>query len=101
MLKPFDEQYRVKVNKMKIERKEKIPYTENINTHLVFGWCVQRTFAYKDASDSLKKYRGKNCVEKFIEHIKNDVKQFYATFSQQSTAKVTHVSKREHEATEN
>ena len=55
MLKPVDEQYRFKVNKMKTERKDKIPYTEDINTHLVFGWCVQRNFAYKDISDSLKK----------------------------------------------
>ena len=39
-------------------------------------------------------------MEKFIEHIKNDVKQLHATFSQQSTAEPTHVLKREHEATE-
>ena len=57
ILKPVHEQYRVKVNKMKTERKEKIPYTEEGNTHLMFGWWLLSTFAHKDVSDSLKKYR--------------------------------------------
>ena len=53
-LKPVDKQYRVKLNKMKTQRKDKILYTDETNTHLVFRWCLQSAFAYKDVSDSLK-----------------------------------------------
>ena len=37
ILKPVDERYREKINKMKAERKGKTPYTENINTHVPSG----------------------------------------------------------------
>ena len=98
ILKPVDEQYREKMNKMKTERKAKTPYTEKINTHVPSGWCVHSTFAYGDVPDSLKMYRGKDCVEKFLEHIEVEVKRLYATFLQQPMTKPTDVLKREHEA---
>ena len=81
ILKPVDEHYRVKMNKLKTERKGKTPYTEKTNTHVAFGWCTHSTFAHKDVHDPLKRYRGEDCVEKFIEHSKNDLKRLYATFS--------------------
>ena len=34
--------------------------------------------------DPLKMCRGKNCVEKFAEHIEDEVKQLYATIRQQA-----------------
>ena len=49
---------------MKVERKGKAPYTEKINTQLPSGWCVHSTFAYGDVPDTLKRDRGKDCVEK-------------------------------------
>ena len=52
ILKPVDEQYRGKTNRMKTERKDKAPYTEKINTHVPSGWCVHSTFAYGDAPDT-------------------------------------------------
>ena len=55
ILMPVYEQFSVKVNKMKTGRKDEIPYTDETNTPLVFGWCLQSTFAYKDVSDSLKR----------------------------------------------
>ena len=39
-----------------------------------------------------------NCVEEFIEHTEDEVKQLYATFPQQPMAEFTDVLKRKHEA---
>ena len=80
ILKPIDERYRDKMNTMKAERKGKVLYTEKINTHVPSGWCVHSTFAYGDVPNPLKMYRGKECVEKFVEHIDEEVKLLYATF---------------------
>ena len=57
-----------RMNTMKTERKGKVSYTEKINTHAPSGWCVHSTFAYGDVPDPLKMYRGKDCVEKFVEN---------------------------------
>ena len=100
ILKPVDERYKEKMNTMKAERKGKAPYTEKINTHVLSGWCVYSTFAYGDVPNLLKMYRGKNCVEKFVEYIEEEVKRLYATFPQQPMTKLTDVLKREHEAAE-
>ena len=54
---------------MKSDRKVKTPYIEKINTQVPPRWCVHSTFAYGDVPDPLKVYRGKDCVEKFIEYI--------------------------------
>ena len=89
------------MNTMKNERKGKAPYTEKINTHIPSGWCVHSTFAYGYVPDPLKVYRGKDCVKKFVEYIKDEVKQLYATFSQQSVIEFTDVLKREHKAAKN
>ena len=56
--------YRDRMKTMNTERKGKASYTENINTHVPSGWCVNSTFAYGDASDPLKMYQSKDCVEK-------------------------------------
>ena len=96
--RPVDERYRDKMNRMKAERKSKAPYTEKISKHVPSGWCVHRTFTYGDVPDSLKMYRGKDCVEKFVEYIEKVVKRLYATFPQQPMTGLTDVLKREHEA---
>ena len=80
ILKPVDERYREKMNRMKAGRKGKASYTEKINTYVPSGWCVHSTFAYGDVPDPLKMYRGKDCVEKFVEYIEDEVKRLYATF---------------------
>ena len=82
ILKPVDERYRDKMNTMKAGRKGKAPYTEKISKHIPSGWCVHSTFAYGDVPDPLKMYRGKDCVEKFVEYIEDEVKRLYATFPQ-------------------
>ena len=100
ILKPVDDRYRDRMNTMKTERKDKASYTEKINTHVPSGWCVHSTFAYGDVPDLLKMYRGKGCVEKFVEYIEEEVKWLHATFPRQPMSKLTDVLKREHEAAE-
>ena len=98
--KPVDERYRVRMNTMKTERKGKVPYPEKINTHVPSGWCVHSTFAHGDVADPLKIYRGKDCMEKFVEYIEEEVKRLYDTFLQQPMIRLSDVLKREHEAAE-
>ena len=45
-------------------------------------------------------YQGKDCVEKFVEYIEEEVKWLYATFPQQPMTTLTSALKREHEAAE-
>ena len=91
---------REKMNRMKAERKGKTSYTEKINRHVPSAWCVHSTFPYGDLANPLKMYRGKNCVEKFVEYIKEEVNWLYATFPQKPMTELTDVLKREHEAAE-
>ena len=100
ILKPVDEKYREKTNKIKTERKGNTPYTEKISTLVPSGCCVHSTFDYGDVLDLLKMYRGKDCVEKFIERIDDEVKRLHATFPQQPMTELTDVLKREQEAAE-
>ena len=97
ILKPVHERYRDKMNTMKTERKA---YTEKIKTYVPLRWCVHSTFAHGDISDPLKMYRGKDCVEKVVEYIKEEVNRLYETFPWQPMTKITDVFKREHEAAE-
>ena len=100
ILKPVDERYKDKMNTMKAGRKGKAPYTEKIITHILPGWCKHSTFAYGDVPDPLKLYRGKDCVERFVEYIEEEVKRLYATFPQKPMIELTDVFKREHKAAE-
>ena len=100
ILKPVDERYRDRMNTMKTERKGKASYREKINTHVSSGCCLHSTFAYGDVLDRLKMYRGKDCVEKFVEYIEEEIKRLYGTFPRQPMTKLTFVLKRGHEATE-
>ena len=95
ILKPVDERYRNKMNTMNTERKGKA-----LNTHVASGWFVHSSFAYGDGPDLLKMYRGEDCVEKFVEYIKEEVKRLYETFPRQPITKLTDVLKREHKAAE-
>ena len=100
IVKPVDELYRKKMNRMKAGRKGKASYTEKISKHVPSGWFVHSTFAYGDVPDPTKIYLGKDCEKKFVEYIKEEVKRLYATFPQQPMTELTGVLKREHEAAE-
>ena len=83
ILKPVDERYRGEMNTTKADRKGGELYTEKMSKHVPSGWCVHSTFAYGDVPDPLKMYRGKVCVEKFVEYIEEEVRRLYATFPKQ------------------
>ena len=100
IVKPVDERYREKMNRMKAGRKGKAPYTEKIRTHVPSGWCIHSTFAYGDVSDPLKMYQGKDCVEKFVEYIAEEVTRPYEKFLQKPMIELTDALKREHETAE-
>ena len=89
ILKSVDERYRDRMNTMKTEKKGKAPYTEKINTHEPSGWCAHSIFAYGDVSDPLKMYRGRDCMNKFVEYIEEQVKRLYETFPRQPTITAT------------
>ena len=72
--KPVEERYRNKMNTMKAGRKGKASYKEKINMHVPSRSCVHSSFAYGDFPNPLKMYRGKGCVETFVEYIKEEVK---------------------------
>ena len=80
VLKLVDERYGDRTNTMNTERKGNASFTEKINTHVPSGWCVHSTFAYGDVSDPLKMYRGKECVERSVEYIEQEVNLLYETF---------------------
>ena len=98
--KPINELYRESMNRMKAGRKDKAPYTEKIGKHVPSGWCVHSTFAYGDVPGPLKMYQGKDCVEKLVEYIKEEVKRLYEKFPQKPMIELTTVLKREHETAE-
>ena len=56
------------------------PYTTNVNQHISSGWCVYSKFAYGDVKDPLTIYRGKDCVEKFCEYIRQEPRRLYHMF---------------------
>ena len=56
------------------------PHTMNANKHVPSGWCVYSKFAYRDVNDPMKLYRGKDCIEKFCKHLKQEVYRLYHMF---------------------
>ena len=48
----------------------------------------------------MKAYRGKDCVEKFVEHIEAETKRLYSTFPQQEMIPLTDVLRRDYENAE-
>ena len=56
------------------------PYSQNINQHVSYGWCVYSKFAYGEGKDPLKIYSGKDCVEKFCDYVKREAHRLYHMF---------------------
>ena len=56
------------------------PHTTKVNQRIPSGYCVYSKFAYGDIDDPLKLYRGKDCVEKFCDHIKQEAHRLYHMF---------------------
>ena len=56
------------------------PYTNEVNQHTPFGWCVYIKFAYRDVDNPPRLYRGKNCIETFCNYIKGEAHRLYNLF---------------------
>ena len=96
ILKPMEERYKDKMNQLK-SRRQGESYTERINQHVPSGWCVYSKFAYGDVPDPLKVYCGKDCVEKFINHIVAETDRLYSTFPEQPMIPLTDVLQHEYD----
>ena len=65
------------------------PYTSEVTKHSPSGWCVYSKFAYGpsrlgtpsgsygEVKDLLKLYRGKDCLEKFCDHVRQEAHRLY------------------------
>lgn len=95
--KLVDEQYREKMNQMKITRKGNPTYAEKINMH-VLG--VTSALVYGVVFDPMRTDHCKDCVQTFVQNIEDEVKQWYVTFPQQQMTELMDTTKREHEAAE-
>ena len=82
------------MNQVKTERKGKKPHTEKDRMHVPSGWCVRRTLAYGDIIHPVKMYHGNDGMEKFIEDIKDETRQLYETFPEQSMIELTDMLKK-------
>lgn len=94
--KLVDEQYREKMNQMKITRKGK-NYAGKINMHVL---SVTSAFVYGVVFDPMRTDHCKDCVQTFVQNIEDEVKQWYVTCPQQQMTELTDTTKREHEAAE-
>ncbi|XP_057305351.1 uncharacterized protein LOC130642280 [Hydractinia symbiolongicarpus] len=72
--------------------------TKTLNKHVPCGWCTYSTFAYGEVPDPLKVYRGEDCVQKFVDHLENEVKRLYCTYHQQNVLPLTEILKKEHDS---
>ena len=51
-----------------------------INNLIPSGWCVHSEFAYGKVENPLKLYRGKDCINKFCNHVIGEVRRLYQSF---------------------
>ena len=55
-------------------------YTSDITKHFPSGLCVHSKFAYREVKDPLKLYRGKDCLEKCCDYIRQEAHRLYHMF---------------------
>ena len=55
-------------------------YTSEVTKHSPSGWCIYSKFAYGEVKDPLKLYRGKDCLEKFCDYIRQEAHRLYQMF---------------------
>ena len=58
----------------------RISTTRGINIHVPSGWCIHSEFAYGEVKDPLVLYRGKDCIQKFCEHVIGEAHRLYQSF---------------------
>ena len=65
------------------------PYSQNINQHVSTGWCVYSKFVYGEVKDLLRLYRGKDCIEKFCNYIRQEAHRLYHMFPEKPMGPLT------------
>ena len=56
------------------------PYILKVAKHSPSGWCVYSKFSYGEVKDPLRLYRGKDCLEKFCDCIRQEANRLYHMF---------------------
>ena len=67
----------------------RISTTRDINVHIPPGWCIHSEFAYGKVKDPLALYRGKDCIQKFCNHIIVEAHQLYKSFPEKPMEPLT------------
>ena len=65
------------------------PYKKEVNQHIPSGFCIYSKFAYGEAKDPLKLYRGKDCVQVFCDYVKKEVRRIYHMFPEKPMEPLT------------
>ena len=60
------------------------PYTSKVNKHSRSGWCVYNKFTYREVKNPLRLYRGKDCLEKFCDYIRQEANRLYHMFPEKT-----------------
>ena len=55
-------------------------YMRGISHYILSRFCTYTTFAYGEVKDPTRLYRGKDCIEIFYDHIKEEAKRLYHMF---------------------
>ena len=69
----------------------RISTTRGINVHVPSGWCICSKFAYGEVKAPLALYRGKDCVQKFCDHIIGEARRLYKSFPEKPMEPLTKV----------
>ena len=73
------------------------PYTSEVSRHIPSGYCVYSKFAYGKFDDPLKLYRGKDCIEKFCDYIKQEAHRLYHMFPEKPMDPLTKKQQKRYE----
>ena len=67
-----------------------------VNAREPLGWCVKSEFVHGEVSNPIKLYRGKDCIEKFCQHIVCEAKRLYNSFPEVPMIPMTKKQRRQH-----
>ena len=67
----------------------RISATGDINVHVSSGRCIHSEFTYSKVKNPLALYRGKDCIQKFCEHIIGEACCIYHSFSEKPMEPLT------------
>ena len=63
--------------------------TRDINVHVPSGWCIHSKFAYSEVKDPLALYRGRDCIQKFCNHLIGEARRLYQSFLEKPVEPLT------------